>query len=176
MFLKSQLTWNVTIPAENLDTEGMMLQKAILLHLMNEFATKKASKDLGYFIAITTLDCVGEGKVRLHTGDLFFPVSFTCITFKMLLGEVLQGTVHKILKHGVFLVCGPAEKVYLSHYKMSGYQYVPGEKPVFRNEKSGTIIEKGVVLRFVVLAEKYNEAENDFRAVVSMEGDHLGPV
>lgn len=175
MFLRSQLSWNVVVPAENLDAEGLVLQKAILIRLLDDFAAKKASKDIGYFVAITTLDRIGEGIVRQHTGDLLFPVDFSCITFKMFPGEILEGVVHKILKHGVFLRCGPAEKVYISHHKMADYQYVPGENPFFRNDKSSKI-EKGTLVRFMVLAEKYDEAEKDFRAVVSLEGDYLGPI
>ncbi|KAG8370333.1 hypothetical protein BUALT_Bualt14G0105900 [Buddleja alternifolia] len=175
MFLKSQLSWNVVIPAENLDSEGLMLQKAILIHLLEDFSAKKASKEIGYFMAITTLDRIGEGKIRQHTGDLIFPVDFSCITFKICPGEVLEGVAHKILKHGVFLRCGPTEKVYLSHNKMAGYEYVPGENPIFKSDKSPKI-EKGTVIRFVVLAEKYDEAERDFRAIVSLDGDYLGPI
>ncbi|KAH7521126.1 hypothetical protein FEM48_Zijuj07G0000100 [Ziziphus jujuba var. spinosa] len=98
MFLKVQLPWNVVIPAENLDAKGLMLQKAIVIRLMDEFATKKATKDLGYFLAVTTLDKVGEGKVRQNTGDVMFPVVFSGITFKLYRGEILEGVVHKWLE------------------------------------------------------------------------------
>ncbi|KAL3846261.1 hypothetical protein ACJIZ3_003664 [Penstemon smallii] len=71
----------------------------ILIH-----ATKKATKDLGYFLAVTTVQSIGEGKVRQQSGDVLFP-------------------------HGIFLKCGPTDQVYLSHLKMADYQYVPGENP-----------------------------------------------
>lgn len=175
MFLKTQLSWNVLVPAENLDAEGLLLQRAILTRLLDDFAGKKAFKDLGYFIAVTTLDRIGQGLVREDSGDLRFPVDFSCITFKMFPGEILEGVVHKILKHGMFLRCGPAEKVYISHHKMAGYEYIPGENPCFRNEKSSKI-EKGSLVRVMVIAERFDEAERDFRALVSLEGDYLGPV
>ncbi|KAG8370336.1 hypothetical protein BUALT_Bualt14G0106200 [Buddleja alternifolia] len=175
MYLKSKLSWNVVIPAENMNAKGLMLQKAIITRLMTDFAAKKASKDLGFYLAVTTVGSIGEGKVRQHSGDVLFPVDFSCITFKMLPGEVLEGIVHKILKHGIFLKCGPAEKVYLSHQKMDDYQFVPGENPYFMNGKSSKI-EKGVVVRFVVIGEKFMEAEKDFQAVVSLEGDYLGAI
>lgn len=175
MFLTSKLSWNVVVPAKNLDVEGVMLQKAILIQLLDEFAAKKASKDIGYFLAVKNLDYISEGIIRQHSGDLLFRVDFTCITFKMLPGEVLEGVVHKIMKHGVFVRCGPADKVYISHRTMDDYHYVPGENPFFGNEDSPKI-EKGTVVRFLVLDEKYDEAEKDFRAVVSLKGDHLGPV
>ncbi|KAH0748664.1 hypothetical protein KY290_027896 [Solanum tuberosum] len=91
MYLKSQLSWNVIIHAENLDVEGVMLQKAIVSRLMDDFAAKKASKNLGYFMSLTTLERIGEGKVQEHTGDVLIPVEFSCVTFKMFRGEILEG-------------------------------------------------------------------------------------
>ncbi|KAH0696986.1 hypothetical protein KY290_014414 [Solanum tuberosum] len=175
MYVKSQLSWNVIIPAENLDVEGLMLQKAIVIRLMDDFASKKASKNLGYFMALTSLERIGEGKVRDHTGDVLFPVEFSCLTFKLFRGEILEGVVDKILKHGVFLRCGPTNKVYLSHQKMADYKYVPGENPIFMNEKMSRI-EKHTVVRFIVFGARYVEAEKEFQAVVSLEGDYLGPI
>ncbi|GFP95875.1 DNA-directed RNA polymerase v subunit 7 [Phtheirospermum japonicum] len=175
MYLKSKLSWNIVLPAENMDINGLMLQKAIITRLMADFAAKKASKELGFFLAINTVTGIGEGKVRQHSGDVLFPVDFSCITFKMFAGEVLEGTVHKILKVGVFMRCGPAENVFLSLKLMDDYEYVPGEIPYFMNPKSSKI-EKGVVVRFLVHGVRYAEAEKDFHAAASLKGDYLGPI
>ena len=75
MFMQVQLSWNVTISPENLQPEGPMLQRAIISRLLNDFVVKKAKKDEGYFLAVTTLEKIGEGKVEQLTGDvlsLFF--------------------------------------------------------------------------------------------------------
>ena len=175
MFLKVQLPWNVIIPAENLDAKGLMLQRSIVVRLLDDFAKKRATKDLGYYLAVSTLESIGEGKVRQQTGDVLFPVVFSGITFKIFKGEILEGAVHKVLKHGVLLRCGPIENIYLSSMKMLDYRYVPGENPVFLNDKTSKI-EKDVVVRFVVLGTKWLEAEREFQALVSLEGDYLGPV
>lgn len=175
MYLKVQLPWNVIIPAEHLDVKGLMLQRSIIVRLLEDFASKKATKDLGYLLAVTTLENIGEGKVRQHTGDVLFPVVFSGITFKIFRGEILEGVVHKVLKHGVFMRCGPIEHIYLSYMKMPDYRYVPGENPVFLNEKMSKI-EKDAVVRFIVIGTKWLEAEREFQALVSLEGDYLGPV
>lgn len=175
MFLKSQLTWNVIVPAEALDEEGLLLQRSILINLLEEFAIKKATKDLGYFLAVTSLEKIGEGKVKQESGDVLFPVAFSCLTFRICKGEILEGVVHKILKHGVFLRCGPVETIFLSAQKMPGYQHVPGENPVFISEKQSKI-EKDVVVRFSVIGTKWVEAEREFQALVNLDGDFLGPV
>ncbi|CAN1262461.1 DNA-directed RNA polymerase V subunit 7 [Linum perenne] len=142
---------------------------------MEEFARRRSHKDLGYHIALTTIDRIGEGQVRQHTGEVLFPVVFSAITFKIFRGEVLEGTAHKVFKHGVFLRCGPIENVYLSCTKMPGYHYVPGENPEFINEKMPKV-GKDVVVRFMVIGTKWLEADREFQALVSLEGDFLGPV
>jgi len=40
MFLKVQLPWNVIIAAENLDAKGLMLQRAIIIRLLGDFAAR----------------------------------------------------------------------------------------------------------------------------------------
>ncbi|KAF7144538.1 hypothetical protein RHSIM_Rhsim04G0192700 [Rhododendron simsii] len=125
-----------------------MLQKSITICLLGDFSSKKATKYL---------------------------VLFSCVTFKPLRGEILDGVVHKILKHGVLLRSGPIENIYLSNQKMSDYKYVPGENPIFMNDKLSKI-EKDVVVRFSVIGTKYIKVEREFQAVVSLEGDFLGPV
>ncbi|KAL6194178.1 hypothetical protein ACLB2K_035262 [Fragaria x ananassa] len=175
MFLKTELQWNVVIPAESLDAKGLMLQKAIFVRLLDDFAKRKATKDLGYLLALTTVEKIGEGKVRQHTGDVLFPVTFCAISFKIFRGEILEGVVQNVLKQGVILRCGPIENVYLSSSKMPDYNYVPGENPVFLNDKMSKI-EKGVTLRCIVIGAKWLEAEREFQALVGLHADYLGPV
>lgn len=175
MFLKVQLPWNVMIPAENMDAKGLILKRAILVELLDVFASKKATKELGYYVAVTTLDKIGEGKIREHTGEVLFPVMFSGMTFKIFKGEIIQGVVHKVLKHGVFMRCGPIENVYLSYMKMPDYKYIPGENPIFMNDKMSRIQVEATV-RVVVLGTKWMEAEREFQALASLEGDYLGPI
>ena len=175
MFLQVQLPWNVVIPAEDLDTNGLALQKSIIINLLDEFAAKRATKDLGYFLSVTNLENVGVGKVRQQTGDVLFPIVFSGITFKIFRGEVLEGVVHKVLKHGVFLKCGPIENIYLSCIKMPGYTYSGGDNPIFHSEKMPKV-EKDVVVRVMVIATKWLEAARELQALVSMDGDYLGPL
>ncbi|ESQ56119.1 hypothetical protein EUTSA_v10026369mg [Eutrema salsugineum] len=175
MFLKVELPWNVMIPAENMDAKGLMLKRAILVQLLEAFALKKATVELGYYLTVTTLDKIGEGKIREQTGEIMFPVVFSGVTFKIFKGEILQGVVHKVLKHGVFLRCGPVENVYLSSAKMLDYKFVPGENPIFMNEKMSRI-QVETTVRFVVLATKWMEVDKEFQALASLQGDYLGPI
>ncbi|CAB78508.1 RNA polymerase II fifth largest subunit like protein [Arabidopsis thaliana] len=158
-----------------MDAKGLMLKRAILVELLEAFASKKATKELGYYVAVTTLDKIGEGKIREHTGEVLFPVMFSGMTFKIFKGEIIHGVVHKVLKHGVFMRCGPIENVYLSYTKMPDYKYIPGENPIFMNEKTSRI-QVETTVRVVVIGIKWMEVEREFQALASLEGDYLGPL
>ncbi|KAF8088974.1 hypothetical protein N665_0522s0003 [Sinapis alba] len=174
MFIKVKLPWNVMIPAEAMDPNGLMIQRAVLIRLLDAFASKKATKDLGYFIALKNLEEVGEGRIRETTGEIVFPVVFSGITFKMFKGEIVHGVVHKVHKSGVFLRCGPCENVYLSQYKMPGYDYVAQGNPLFMNHDMSRI-QIGSTVRVIVLDIQWKEAEKEFIALASLEGNNLGP-
>ncbi|KAL5712355.1 hypothetical protein ACHQM5_014541 [Ranunculus cassubicifolius] len=174
MFLKVELPWNILIPPENLDAKGLLLQRAILLRLLDEFARRKGTKEHGYFIAVTTLKNIGEGKVRSDCGSILFPVTFNCVTFKPFKGEVLRGVVKQVLQSGIFLTAGPVETVFIPVQDMPNYQHVASaENPSFMDELSK--IEKDVNVRFVVRGTRWIETKREFEVLGSLKGDFLGP-
>ncbi|KAJ3702747.1 hypothetical protein LUZ61_006452 [Rhynchospora tenuis] len=175
VFLEAEMSSNVLLSPEHLTPQGLLLRKSIITRLLEDIANKKASKEYGYFIAITSLNSIGEGRVRALTGDVLFPVNFMCLTQKPTKGELLTGTVEKILKHGLFLKSGPIENIFISEKLTGEYKYVPGENPVFLSEKQGKL-EKGVSVRFKVVGFRWMEAERHFQLLGSLAGDFLGPI
>uniref|UniRef100_A0A1D1Y5W5 DNA-directed RNA polymerase subunit n=1 Tax=Anthurium amnicola TaxID=1678845 RepID=A0A1D1Y5W5_9ARAE len=175
VFLEVELSWNVLIAPDNLYAEGLKLQRSIILRILEDISNRKASKEYGYFVAVTTLENIGEGKVRELTGDVLFPVVFKCVTFKPLKGEILLGTVNKVLRHGIVLKSGPLEGIFLSSQVMRDYEYIAGENPMFLSEKLSKL-EKGCMVRFKVLGFKWMEVDREFQVLATLAGDYLGPI
>ncbi|BBG92423.1 RNA polymerase Rpb7-like protein with N-terminal domain, partial [Prunus dulcis] len=140
------LPWNVLVPAESL---GPMLQRSIVHHLLDDFAQRKAAKDVGYYVAVTSVDSIGDGRVKQGTGEVEFPVLFSGITFKLFKGK-------DVLRYGVFLQCGPAETVFLSNKNMPDYRYVRGDNPMFLNDKLSSVV------RFVVIGTQWLPEKREF--------------
>ncbi|KAK4854994.1 hypothetical protein QYF36_003025 [Acer negundo] len=180
MFSEVELLRDVAVLAENLDRNGLVSQRFIMTRLLEDLLKEKANKDLGYFLAVTSLKSIGNGKLQDESGNVFFPVAFKCRTFMPLRGEVLEGVVHHIYRFGVFLQCGPVKYAFLSFRKMPNYSYVPGEHPTFVNDQLAKI-ENGVVVRFLVLGVRWIEKrgeimKRDFVMLASLEGESLGPI
>ena len=54
------------------------LHEAVILRLMGSSATRKSSNEHGFFVTVTSLNKIGEGKIRDLTGDVLFLVTFKC--------------------------------------------------------------------------------------------------
>ncbi|KAK3140664.1 hypothetical protein QOZ80_5AG0404020 [Eleusine coracana subsp. coracana] len=174
VFLETEMTWNVLISPSQLSPKCLLLRKAIMVRLLEDFTNRKASEQHGYYVAVNQLKAIAKGKVRVLTGDTLFPVTFTCTTQKPMKGEVMVGYVGKVLRHGVFLRSGPAETIFLSDKVMSEYKYVGGENPVFMSEHSKLV--KGAAVRFKVMGLRWMEDDRRFLLLATLAGDFLGPI
>ncbi|KAL6189532.1 hypothetical protein ACLB2K_040920 [Fragaria x ananassa] len=173
MSLKAELRWSVVLPPKSLNKDGVKLQTEVSRRLLDDFNTERATKDLGYFLAVTTVETIGEGMVRPDTGEVKYPVVFNCITFKLFVGEIIEGVVYKVMRHGVFLRCGPVENVFLSSNKIPEYHFIPrDDDSVFLNpEKPHSRIGKDVTIRCIVLATRWSEEERELYALVDLPSE-----
>ncbi|KAG9452552.1 hypothetical protein H6P81_005456 [Aristolochia fimbriata] len=172
MYLEVEMSKTVVVPPEELHGEDLKLQRSIILQLLSDIFDKKATKEHGYLLAVNNMKSIGTGKVRPFTGEVLFPVTFSCITFKPFKGEILVGVVQKVLKHGVILSCGPIAVVFVSAHTMPDYHYVTGEQPIFLNAKRSKIEKNGDV-RFKVLGLKWVETDRQFQALGTLAGNYL---
>jgi DNA-directed RNA polymerase-4/5 subunit 7 len=74
MFCEVELLRDVAVLAENLDRNGLVSQRSIITHLLEDLLNEKASKDHGYFLAVTSLQSIGKGEVVDESG-CFLPCS-----------------------------------------------------------------------------------------------------
>lgn len=77
-------------------------QRAMLRRLLQDIESVGASEEHGYFVAVTTLEEVSEGKVRSGTGSVVFSVNFKCIVFRLVKNEVVEAEVTEVMSTGIF--------------------------------------------------------------------------
>ncbi|CAN6861196.1 hypothetical protein Bca4012_044662 [Brassica carinata] len=199
MFSEVEMCRDVAIPAKQLKKGHSPRHQQILTRLLQDLLHEKACREHGFYLAITALKSIGN--INSTTDDdnpqaddvLTFPVSFTCRTFLPARGNIMVGTVMKVLFNGlnggaapaVLISSGPLRYAYLSYLKMPDYHFVPPnseeeEEPCFQKDDL-TKIAVGVVVRFVVLGRRFKvspeKRRTDVYVLASVEGDDtLGPV
>ena len=83
------MQWDILIPPNQLDTKGLSLHKVVVLHLMEDVATRKSSNEYEFFVVVTFLNKIGEGRIWNLIGDILFPMTFKCPVQRPSKGEIL---------------------------------------------------------------------------------------
>lgn len=179
MYREVECLQHVVIPTTDLDTNGTIPTSSVVTNLLKQLTIYKALEEFGYFLGVTKLKAIGNGRKHESTKYIDFLVAFNCRTLLPMKGEVMTGIVHTISRFGVFLKSGPMKIVYLSTRKMPNYYFVDDEngkgKPLFLSNDFSRI-EMGVVVQFVVLATRWSQRTRDISVLASIEGESLGPV
>ena len=71
------------------------LHEVVILHLMKDFATRKSSNEYGFFAVVTSMNKIGEGRIRDLIGDIPFLLAFKYPVQRHDKGEILVETVRQ---------------------------------------------------------------------------------
>jgi DNA-directed RNA polymerase subunit E'/Rpb7 len=80
------MTRNVVVSPDGLHS-GLLLQRYIILQLIEDMSRIQATEENGYLVAVTTLEGRGKVRIREMTGYFVFPVKFKCIVFRLFKNE-----------------------------------------------------------------------------------------
>jgi len=67
------------------------------------------SNDLGIIIDVVSIEKIGEGIIVPGNGAPFYDTTFTLLTFKPEMQEVINGKIKDITDFGAFITMGPIE-------------------------------------------------------------------
>lgn len=150
-------------------------QRAMLRRLIKDVQHDVGSEEHGFYVTVTTVEGVSEGKVRSGTGAVVFSVDFKCIVFNLTKNEVVEAEVTVVMQGGFFAACGP-HVVFVPKSEMTGFHFNQGPSPEFSTwrDSTGSVIGLKSALRLKVVARKWNPNERAFTAAGSLNGDLLG--
>jgi len=86
---------------------GLETHEAIEKQLNEDFADS-VSKELGYVVAVLSVDEVDEGVIIPGDGSAFYNSKFRLLAWRPELHELIYGTVSEITNFGAFMQVGPA--------------------------------------------------------------------
>ncbi|KAL3697049.1 hypothetical protein R1sor_011125 [Riccia sorocarpa] len=173
MFIESELTWTIAISPCHMKS-GLHIQRALLQKLLADFDKVKVSESHGYFICVTTVEEIGEGRLWEGKGYLAYKVRFRCLTFKPQKGEIGFAVVTgEFQEKGVMCSFGPIEQAFLSwKYLKDQFELVAGKdrEPAHYLGKDGSVIKTGSVIRAEIVDYKYHSGSCEFTSVCKLKG------
>lgn len=87
---------------------GLLTQEAIEKQL-NESYVDRVNKELGFVVAVVSVDSVEDGVIIPGDGAAFYKSHFKVLAWRPELHELVYGTIAEITTFGAFMQIGPAQ-------------------------------------------------------------------
>ena len=156
MYQVSTLQEKVRVPPNRF---GEDLKKTIL-SLLREQYEGQMSKELGLVVAITDVDQVGEGTIQPGDGAAFYETTFSSLTFKPELNEIVPGKVIEIVEFGAFVSLGALDGlIHVSQVTDDFLSYDEKGRRLIGKESKKSLIE-GDMLRAKIVAISLKKSQS----------------
>ena len=117
------------------------------------------SKEMGIVIDVASIEDIKEGKIVPGDGAAFYETTFTLITFKPELQEVLPGQIKDMADFGAFLNVGPIEGMIHISQTMDDFVSFSKDKALLGKESKKNL-KVGDKCRARIIAISYKDITN----------------
>lgn len=115
--------------------------------------------DIGFVIAVTQVNTVGEGVVIPGDGASYYDTTFEIISFKPELQEVVSGRIKDIADFGAFMTLGPIDGMIHIGQTMDDFVSFAKDK-VLTGRDSKRVLKVGDICRARIIAVSFKDITN----------------
>ena len=131
----------------------------VIEDVLKEKLEGRVDKKIGMIVAITDIVEIGEGKILIGDGGVYYETTFDAIVFRPQIQEIIEGKVIEIVEFGAFVGIGPMDG--LLHVSQISDEYISYDEKNARlvGKESGRELKEGDVVRVRIVAISLNERE-----------------
>lgn len=170
MYKKSTIEDTVRIPPNRLGEE---LGQVVVSELDNTIAGR-VEKEIGIILAPIDVDKIGDGKIILGDGGVYYDTEFTALTYMPQLHEVVEGEVTEITEFGAFISFGPLEGLIHVSQLTEDFMSYDNKNHMFVGKESKKTIKVGDRVRARIVTISLKERIQDSKIGLTMRQPYLG--
>jgi len=168
MFYKTIIQDHIRVSPELFEKQ---IKDAVLAQIKREY-DGFISKDFGFVVDVSDVSEIGEGVIIPGDGAAYYNATFTLITFKPEMQEVLPGQIKDIADFGAFFTMGPIEGMIHVSQTMDDFVSFSKDKTLLGKDTKRAL-KIGDKCRARVIAVSYKEVNNP-KIGLTMRQDALG--
>jgi DNA-directed RNA polymerase subunit E' len=131
-------------------------------------------EELGYVIAVTSVEVSPTGKIIPGDGATYHKVSFSLVTFYPVIQEVVEGDVVEIADFGAFVRIGPVDALLHVSQLMDDYMSYDEKQGVLMGKETKRKLSGGDELRVRITAVSLGRAGSSGKIGVTARQPFLG--
>lgn len=131
-------------------------------------------EELGYVIAVTSVEVSPTGKIIPGDGATYHRVTFSLVTFYPIIQEVVEGDVVEIADFGAFVRIGPVDSLLHVSQLMDDYMSYDEKQGVLMGKETKRKLSSGDALRVRITAVSLGRAGSSGKIGVTARQPFLG--
>lgn len=155
MFYKTMVKDHIRVPPKLF---GVDVEKALLTQIKADYEGF-ISKDMGIVIDVSSIEDIKDGVIIPGDGAAYYETTFSLLTFKPELQEVLPGQVKDMADFGAFMNLGPIEGMIHISQTMDDFVSFSKDK-VLLGKESKKNLKVGDKCRARIIAVSYKDLTN----------------
>ena len=152
MFYKTKVQDHIRVPPASF---GLDLNDAVIKEAKRKFSGY-LSKDVGVVIDALEVNDIGEGVIIPGDGATYYQATFSLITFKPEMQEVLPGKIRDIADFGAFVNLGPMEGMVHISQTMNDFVSFSKDK-LLTGKDSGHSLKVGDKVKARIIAISFKD-------------------
>ncbi len=155
MYYKTKVQDYVRVPPSSFGDE----QKLAIIKELKKKYSGYISPELGFVIDVSGVEEVGQGLILAGDGSTHYQVTFSMITFKPEMQEIVYGKITNVADFGAFINIGPVEG--MIHISQTMNDFVSFSKDgVLLGKNTKRSLKVGDVCRARIIAVSYKDVSN----------------
>jgi len=155
MYKRMRLETVVRVPPEKL---GMKIEDAVREGLIEDLQ-ERIDRNIGMIVAILDVVEIGEGRILVGDGGVYYDTVFDALVFKPEIQEIVEGEVVEIVEFGAFVSIGPLDGlVHVSQIMDDYISYDQKSSRLIGKEEKKSLAE-GDRVRARIVTVSLNERE-----------------
>lgn len=131
-------------------------------------------ENIGVILAVVDVKDIGEGKIVPGDGALYFPVSFSVMSYLPERHEVIKGEVIDVTEFGVFVRMGPVDGMVHVSQLMDDFVSYDSKNLMFTGKKSNRRVKEDSILLARVIS--ISKAGDQYKIGLTTRQPGLGSI
>jgi DNA-directed RNA polymerase subunit E' len=148
--------------------------KIVITQELESMVVGKIDKNLGVVLAVTEIDFVGEGRIILGDGAVYYKAKFKIMTYQPLVNEVVEGFVTEVTEFGAFVNFGPIDGLIHVSQITEDFMSYDQKNAQFVGRESNKILKVGDLVQARIVTVSMKSRVSDSKIGLTMRQPYLG--
>ncbi len=148
--------------------------KTVIMQELESMIVGKVDKTVGVILAVTEVNEVGEGKIILGDGAVYFAVKSKVLAYMPVINEVVEGVVTEVTEFGAFVNFGPIDGLIHVSQITEDFMSYDQKNSAFTGRESNKILKVADVVKARIVTVSMKSRVSESKIGLTMRQPYLG--